>query len=405
LSHKYRFDVEVKDNEDDYSEYFIVEINHYQIWLRDGTMDGTRGNETLEFDLFISDLEGNPVENAYISFDYEVGYKVEEGRRNGTTDEDGKCTFTIPYVYGEEVDLEGSIQGDHIQDFDAEFTPYWAQERNEEDDDGEYDPPSGGIAVNLVNRQDLYEPNTETTFEFTAYHDGEIADGDIFHVYAYSVTQLLFYDNITVSNGTISLTLTTPELSDERLFTELEFTFISYVERGIDWTEESIFISADGLWYRGGLDFSVEELKTGEKTEIEVDASGIENHLGVVYIFPYYGDETEVPFDYFYEYFPSEENTWHMITPYPPIFALSEDGSSYLADIQLPHCFADHEKYLISLFFIDERPSGESIILDSIILEEGESYGSQESEGSDDITLDSGRIFAIGMLIILYLLS
>ena len=127
----------------------------------------------------------------------------------------------------------------------------------------------------------------------------------------------------------------------------------------------------------------MDELKVGEPTEARIESTALDGFVGFAMFLPYYGDTKDVPFFYFYEYLSNASNTWQTLIFAPITIDTPTDNMSTIT-IFIPKIFEDEDQFIIMFMYINLLDPDYSIVIKTIIVEQGDGYNLAKSEGSDD---------------------
>lgn len=366
----------------------------------------TKTNTSSTFDIYVSDMNGDAVVGATVSFRYD--HDDDDGTprmsKQGTTDNEGKAEFTITHEDVSYIEVEGTVShGGKSQEFDGtisvpggiDFLP-----------DG---PSEDGFDVVDMEALKSYKSGTSVTKQYTAYMDGiPWANKSIYYCLvegyspAYDVIKQGSVD--TDDNGRFSVSFNAPQ----------ELSFI-YFETGRPKTGEDFFYDEDDdLVYEedneiiitsSGVDslftdwddsvsVSVDTLMVGGPTKVRVSGSSIPADARVVAAW-FVGDADE--------YLETMTGIafridWECWTGMPGIILSKSDGE-YVGEILLPEFMPQDEDYTVIAGWTttDGDPH-----LNYVVLKPGESGGT--GPGSDDDGVAGDTFILIGVLVIILII-
>ncbi len=383
-SHVYRFSGRARDGEVTKSSSRLeLRLDHYLVWYH-SLEDGGRGEGSRDFELYVTDPGGKAVPGALVLFDYVAGPEHEDryvGSREAVTDVEGRAVFSIPDDDEVDVvDIEGEVLSRFTQHIDRR--QWLFREREEE-------PYEAGFSI--IGPTDFYEEKTELSIELQLYHDAEPYQGEYVYVYAFGPQGLYVYGNYTVSEGVVSLEITTPAVPEgtKNFFYQIRFEVHAQMPRGY-WSDSRWYIPIQNPDYmKQNLDFWMDPLVIGGNTSLGVEDRSRNSYLAFVTIYPDDNASSENDGnDPIYN--PDMVIEWQLWTHdlgYQPVFPLAMGEEGVTTNIITPEVWDQYGKFRVSVQLIESENyqiPGEYVYGIGVFEEgDGRSRESEEGGGND----------------------
>ena len=361
----------------------------------------TKTNTTSTFELYVSDISGMVVVGAsiLIRYDHDDNGGTPDMTKQGTTDSEGKASFTITYEDLSDVDIEGTVSfGGESQDFDGTI---WISMGGGLMDQ---DPRDEGFDAVDNSELKVYRPGDSVTRQYTAYIDAiPWADHEIFYYItegyspAYAVIKQGSVN--TDGMGRFAMTFTAPEdmvilifrtgrpKTPEDFFYDEDDDLV--YEEDMEYVITSSGADLPMLDWDDDVSVSVNKLQVGGPTTVKVDGDVPSDARVIAAWFvgsaeDYLDMVTSAAFDY----------EWQCWTGMSSVI-LSKSGGKYSGELLLPEFMPEDEDYTIIAGWVE--PDGEAH-LNCVVLQPGESGGAGTT--SDDESLFENEFFIILILIV-----
>jgi len=372
---------EAEYKDDFISTYNEIRVNFYTVWYHEIEISETAAN----FELYVSDMDGGVVTGADINLDYHS--YVDSGSLSGTTDSQGKVTFTIDHndVYliyfhgsveksGKTQNINGNIQITDRHGPTNIYDKFWVDRQTD--------------AKNI-------EPGDSVTLDYIGYNELEPLDNQTIYYYIYSQEKSI--DNgstVTDSVGNFALNVAIPgDVNGIILEFESPFEPEQWGDIGEGWEvwgidsddnltymEYSDSIIFWDMIYDDDIQIEAESFNIHDIATISASTSGSYYTIPVAFVAPgeYSLDEDS------YE---SPRFDW---VPWPGEYLGSafflfynQEEDNFYREFLLPEFFPKDETYTIIVFF---RESSVVIHWNYIYITPGDNDGAENEEPDNDFS-------------------
>jgi len=384
ISHTYDLTVEAVDGDKDFKGWVSFGSKYYQVWYNRTTI--TRGDNTIDFGIYVADAEGHVVKGAEIWFEYEVVYSTDRdrGTRSGTTNDKGYAVFSIPsFRKAEGLDVGGWVNDTYHQKFKGHinFNPI-----DDNPDESDFD---------LIFHEEmmLIEPETNVTLQFTGYLDGEPINDLPMYVSVFTDYKLLFYGEIIPDEGNFTLVFTTPAVSKilKSAFVDMEFILNNSGEYLRQWKSTSIFDIREMI--KTDVEIEATSAESNRDIELTVNDEQFAGSHALISISPYPGEMVNItPENFFEASREMDENSDWIILNYGFSMTLiypneleEIDSGKFSGTLHVPEFWEDYQNFIIVIMIVS--PQDENIMhfgAKIIEIEEGNS-SRKVDEGEDFI--------------------
>jgi hypothetical protein len=380
-SHVYHFFARARDGEVTKSSSGLeLRLDRYLVWYH-SLEDGGRAEGSRDFELYVTDPGGKAVPGALVLFAYVAGPEHEDryvGSREAVTDAEGRAVFSIPDDDEVEVvDIEGKVLSRFTQHIDRR--QWLFREREEE-------PYESGFSV--IGPADFYEEETEVSIDLQAYYDGEPYEGEYVYIYAFGPQGLYYHGNFTVSEGSVSLTITTPEVPEGswEFFYRIRLEVHAQMPSG-HWSDSRWYLPIENPDYmKAKLEFWLDPLEIGGNSSIGVEDGSRSSYYGWATILPEInsnsGEDEEDQ-----GYFLTNPPEWELWThdQGSSVFPLAMGENGVATNITTPEVWDQYEDFRVSVLLIeyDRYPVPGEMVYGSEVFQEGEG-SSGESGGEEE---------------------
>jgi hypothetical protein len=324
-----------------------IEVDFYAVWYH--MLNVT--NETCEFELYVSDLEGKMTESVEVSIYY--NYDKNETQQWGYTAQ-GKIYFHLEHDATGSVRIEGTVKDTkNTQNFNGYISI------NDESED--YNSFSRFWVDRTSETKDI-EPGDLITLEYTAYLEYDpLLDQDIYY-YIYSYPEFITSGaTSTDSNGSFSVSILIPEYANS-----INLDFEAPLDPGFIYNTDS----DDGLYYETAYDWLMvgggrsiiqnmdiqihaDPLILGGKSKITTTIPDSQKYYSLARVIPYeisFDNQDEMDIEY--EWVP-----WSIEEYWDNRFYLSydEQNDEFSSEILLPEFLPKNEKYTLIVYFEGQR--------------------------------------------------
>jgi hypothetical protein len=357
---------EARNNGEVVYDVAIIIINFFSVWYHRNSVTDTYA----QFEIGIADIEGKAISGADINFNYEIDnneFNDESPSKSGTTDTQGKGSFTISYDSASYISINGSAEfSGKTQNFQGNI---YVSEKEITPDIEEPSPDYDFQVIYQENEGEL-EPNEMVTLEYISYEEAKPLPNQLIYFYIHTAKEFIKCGSTTTdSNGRFTITFMTPEIP-----AVIMLKFESPFEKENSWENGD---SDDGLLYREDLDIIIvyntesddhnenitietAPLKIGGNTKVTVSTSDFKDYLAFAWIIP-----GEYPINNFIGEMQPEWLPWIAPTRLPEWldwtppsalynFLVLNDGK-FTGEILLPEFLPKDETYTVIVIF--ENPS------------------------------------------------
>jgi len=231
----YWVDVAVEMEEVSYvKEVCVARVTFFDLWLHAHDDNGT----LCSVDAYVTDMEGDPVEGAFVNFSSLSSPSLPEIVAVGTTDASGRAPLILPSLYGSKM-LWGQVSRGG---FTQNVMGYLLVE--------EADPePSGGNGRDPVHQTEEPLPaGEEVEVQYVVTDEGvPVPDLEYYIYVSRRVGEALWSGTVTTdANGSFNITFETPEVASDEVAYE-DLTIVYQYQWGDEWYEGFDFITIGSL--------------------------------------------------------------------------------------------------------------------------------------------------------------
>ncbi|UCC94011.1 MAG: hypothetical protein JSW25_04945, partial [Thermoplasmata archaeon] len=282
---------------DDYEELYV---QFFQVWAH--ITEVTPSASTI--DVYVINLDGTLVEGATVNLDWvyeDDAWEDIEDSTSGTTDAEGKATFSLSYTdLGKDayaVDVSGRVTIDGFTQL-FEGLIYVREETDI------FDRTDEGFQV-VITDTGPYEGGESITVEHEVTYDGEPLDAtEIFFYLVDDHKVYRFGSEVTDAEGKFDFPLNLPELGEDEMMRYITAYYHLPGEGFWETAYSNIFIgdfSVESLfdeWIDPGVDLEVPAFSPGETVEVTLDhasADGEEEQAMLIWGIGPLPDDWETP--------------------------------------------------------------------------------------------------------------